>query len=451
MRIAWNTWNLKTHGIPVLLLSLLLLPEHAQGRTWTDNTGNFQVEAELVTVDENVVTLRKDDGRVIAVPLDRLSAADRKFLAERRPALGGDGAPDEEPPRRPLPMGGDEGGAAPEAMLTRRVRIQFQQTPLRDAIDFLSTQAEGPILVDQRALRETGVAVDAPVTQADEGALHDVLARLLKPMGLEHIVHHDVVLITSKEAAESKYLTARVYRLRRRVDMDEVVTAITRTVAPDSWDDVGGRASVQPLSIGGLLVAQSWAAHHQIEKSFGDLLQPLTPPDVPGTTRLAKALAARHPVELKDAPLENAADYFGELLGTRVRLDKTALDDEGISTDTPVTLPRAEVPVASALSLTLEQLGLAWAREKGDIVITTPAALDGKLKIVRYGVKGLSPRPDARDVTVAITSTVFPASWDHVGGTASVRTVAPGQVVIRHHDAAHRAIETLLATMQGKK
>jgi hypothetical protein len=46
-------------------------------RTWTDATGSFKVEAELVRVVDGKVELRKPDGTVIAVPLDRLSTADR--------------------------------------------------------------------------------------------------------------------------------------------------------------------------------------------------------------------------------------------------------------------------------------------------------------------------------------------------------------------------------------
>jgi hypothetical protein len=50
-------------------------------RTWTDVTGQFKVEAELVSAAGGSVQLKKKDGSLVNVPLDKLSAADRDFLA----------------------------------------------------------------------------------------------------------------------------------------------------------------------------------------------------------------------------------------------------------------------------------------------------------------------------------------------------------------------------------
>jgi hypothetical protein len=56
----------------------------ADTRTWRSNDGRFTVEAELVQVDETLVHLKRKDGRVVQVPLERLSAADREFLKTRK-------------------------------------------------------------------------------------------------------------------------------------------------------------------------------------------------------------------------------------------------------------------------------------------------------------------------------------------------------------------------------
>lgn len=53
-------------------------PLPAKGRrTWTDATGKFKIEAELVRVADGKVELKKTDGTTISVPLDKLSAADQ--------------------------------------------------------------------------------------------------------------------------------------------------------------------------------------------------------------------------------------------------------------------------------------------------------------------------------------------------------------------------------------
>ncbi len=50
-------------------------------RTWTDKSGQFKVEAQLVTKDDSQVVLkRKDNGKLLTVPIANLSPADQEFL-----------------------------------------------------------------------------------------------------------------------------------------------------------------------------------------------------------------------------------------------------------------------------------------------------------------------------------------------------------------------------------
>ncbi len=62
-------------------LSLLLASSYpAFARKWTDTTGKFSVEADLVQVKEGKAILKKKGGKLITVPLARLSVADRRYL-----------------------------------------------------------------------------------------------------------------------------------------------------------------------------------------------------------------------------------------------------------------------------------------------------------------------------------------------------------------------------------
>jgi hypothetical protein len=56
-------------------------PSYEQ-RNWVDNTGSFSVEATLIEVVDGSVRLEKQSGEIIEVPLERLSAADQKYVAE---------------------------------------------------------------------------------------------------------------------------------------------------------------------------------------------------------------------------------------------------------------------------------------------------------------------------------------------------------------------------------
>lgn len=64
----------------LVVLWVAVPPVLAQTRTWTDSTGKFTIEAEFVNVADGKVGLRKTDGGLIVVPLERLSEPDRRHV-----------------------------------------------------------------------------------------------------------------------------------------------------------------------------------------------------------------------------------------------------------------------------------------------------------------------------------------------------------------------------------
>ena len=50
-------------------------------RTWT--SGQYKVQAKFVSVANGTVTLQQSDGEVLEIELDKLSAADRKYVADQ--------------------------------------------------------------------------------------------------------------------------------------------------------------------------------------------------------------------------------------------------------------------------------------------------------------------------------------------------------------------------------
>ncbi len=71
------------HPVALLFLLAMLLPTTlVAARTWTDRSGQFQIEAELVDYQDGKAQLKKDNGEVLVVPLSKLSFTDQKFLRE---------------------------------------------------------------------------------------------------------------------------------------------------------------------------------------------------------------------------------------------------------------------------------------------------------------------------------------------------------------------------------
>ena len=71
---------------------------NAEVHTWTDSTGKHKTEAEFVSLEDNVVTLLKTNGKEVKLPLKRLSAEDQSLVQKlsRLPK----GAPRPAPPQQ---------------------------------------------------------------------------------------------------------------------------------------------------------------------------------------------------------------------------------------------------------------------------------------------------------------------------------------------------------------
>ena len=85
---------------------VLSLAGVAIGETWTDQSGNYPVEAEFVGVEGRSVVLRKIDGSRVKVPIDRLSAesraqAKRLYEMSKSRASVGAGVPPADGPGMP--------------------------------------------------------------------------------------------------------------------------------------------------------------------------------------------------------------------------------------------------------------------------------------------------------------------------------------------------------------
>lgn len=109
-------------AVVLVALNLSVSAAGARVRNWTDDSGNHRVEAELVEILEKSVRLKTVDGRVVEVPLERLSADDRRLVEmERRNRQTAPGRKAKNAPAESQSKAASEGGkAAPEKSATRK-------------------------------------------------------------------------------------------------------------------------------------------------------------------------------------------------------------------------------------------------------------------------------------------------------------------------------------------
>ncbi len=79
--------------LSVLVVFCLLALRPALAREWTDSSGTHKIEAELVKLDGEVVHLKKADGTIVKVPLNKLCEDDRKFVRHEMAAHKAEPAP----------------------------------------------------------------------------------------------------------------------------------------------------------------------------------------------------------------------------------------------------------------------------------------------------------------------------------------------------------------------
>ena len=60
------------------------MAEQGPLRVWTDSTGKHTVEAEFVELKDGRVRLKKEDGKIITIPIDKLSEVDQNVLRSKR-------------------------------------------------------------------------------------------------------------------------------------------------------------------------------------------------------------------------------------------------------------------------------------------------------------------------------------------------------------------------------
>jgi hypothetical protein len=65
----------------LLAVTIVFLISHvACARVWTDSTGKYSIEADLIAFNETTVVLQRTDRQLGYVPIDKLSQADRDYL-----------------------------------------------------------------------------------------------------------------------------------------------------------------------------------------------------------------------------------------------------------------------------------------------------------------------------------------------------------------------------------
>jgi hypothetical protein len=160
------------------------------------------------------------------------------------------------------------------------------------------------VLIDEKALEESGVeSGKASITVRGQALpLVGIFDHVLDQQQLAWRVRHGAIVITTHEENERSGLELQVYpvadlldttprhvdELDDLVETEPLVDLIVTTVAPDSWDEVGGPGSIRLLPERSVLViSQMREVHESIERLLTALrAAPLASPIASPTSAL---------------------------------------------------------------------------------------------------------------------------------------------------------------------
>ncbi|MDC0936399.1 hypothetical protein OAS39_08935 [Pirellulales bacterium] len=217
-----------------------------------------------------------------------LSTIASPLLAQQADDPLGSSPPDGAESARPAPSNSSAGldaEARIEAVLAQPLTapLEFPETALNQVLEFLSEDYGIPIVIDSAAFDTLAISPDTDVNiHIRHTTLDSALKLMLRSPALEGIVHvidHEVLLLTSRDVANST-LKPRVYRVddlirdRRtgELDFDSLISLIIYSVAVDSWQENGtGEGAIQPLTPGILVISQTRPVHAQITKLLAEI------------------------------------------------------------------------------------------------------------------------------------------------------------------------------------
>lgn len=171
--------------------------------------------------------------------------------------------------------------------LDKKTTLDCSDTPLNAVIDYFQTKHGIPIVLDQEALKAAGIDSTATLVTKSlkDISLGSALNLLLRDFNLTFLIKDEVLVITSKERAEST-LTTRMYDVRDLAAHDnnvpdpkllnQLIEVIAHTIEPETWKTDKNPASGDIRSFNSndicvLVVFQTYDVHEKISALLDEL------------------------------------------------------------------------------------------------------------------------------------------------------------------------------------
>ena len=310
-----------------------------------------------------------------------------------------------------------------------KTELEYVDQPLVDVVEHLKERHGIEIQFDEKALTDAGVGKDTPITRNVKGTtLASALDLMLGQLDLSYTIHDEVLLLTSKTAAEAM-LSTKTYPVAdllvadasavggaRNGDYQSLIELITSSIAPTTWNEVGGPGTIQASRVAeAIVISQTFRTHREIENLLTDL------------RTVRRAHVADQPKAAKEAVQDDQTFYVKVYRLSDAWFRSMAMlggmgGVQSTNAQPPANQPADQEPPKAPKDVQPQ-----------------------------FGGMGASPANcshlTAEDLVKAIAAVIEPESWDISGGGGSIRAF-DNRLLVRQTRPVHRQIEQLLREME---
>ncbi|QDS91448.1 hypothetical protein FF011L_01780 [Roseimaritima multifibrata] len=383
-------------------------------RTWKDTTGQFSIDAVLNSQDENSVSLKTVDGRLMNVPKSKLSKSDLDYLQ----AL---------PATAPTPS-----AAAAEQMLTAKLNGEPTAGKPKETLpDFLS-RIGTPFYIDRASLEEIGLTLEVEInTDVPAPSLADQLDAALAPLSLTWYRLRTVLVVATKEATEKKGMETLAYRIPIPRNDVSAVKARLETVEPSSWESSGGDGTIAVLP-GAMMIRQSPEIHRQLARQLK--LRPLPHRYVqPLDNQIVSVQITRGNLEA-----------FAKQIGDQLKRNITLADSN--ARNALLTADFTNVTAADALEVAANRIDGEWLENPAGLELVSKQQASQQLEQRRVTIPFGSPQASSL-IIQSIMNLVEPDSWAPLGGPGNMQYAGGKSFQVSQTQPVFRKLGQLIADL----
>jgi len=302
-------------------------------------------------------------------------------------------------------------------------------------------------------LSEEGILLDEPVTDRLDGAPIYLLLNRLDVLGLAWFVEDDIVHITTQLIAQER-MSTKPYNVSDFFDAGYTPANLEGTlhqVTDGLWSDEDGSGGSMEWLGDVLFVRQTDQIHQQVAgvltalRKHGRRTFTLDPPQ---HRVLRQKLNDNDNVSVKfrDTPLVRAVQELAEQAQADIRLDTSALKEEGVREREPVSLSLSDRKLSTVLHVLLAEFGLTWILRDGVLLITTELMAEEYLKTAVYDVRDLCQNQEESAELMAAIQAQTNGLWvANDGSGGAIVFPKSGTMAVRQTESVLGEIGELLA------